>query len=109
MSDRTVRRILHEDLNFLSVQNGYGSSNKRSRHRKSKNWQVLLNAVDNDDLNHDLMTDEANFHLYDNNSQHCRYWATENPRDIHQKPLHSREDYCLVLSSIFWGDRPIFL
>jgi hypothetical protein len=51
-----------------------------------------LNAVDNDDLNHVLMTDEANFHLCGNlNSQNCRYWATENPSDIHQKPLHSEK------------------
>ena len=49
-----------------------------------------MNALDNDDLNHVLMMDEANFHLCGNvNSQNCRYWATENHRDIHQKPLHS--------------------
>jgi hypothetical protein len=52
--------------------------------------EVMLDALDNDDLNHVLMTDEANFHLCGNvNSQNCHYWATENPRDIHQKPLHS--------------------
>jgi hypothetical protein len=56
---------------------------------KSKNCEVLLNAVDNDDLNHVLKADEANFHLCGNvTSQNCRYWATENLRDIHQKPLH---------------------
>jgi hypothetical protein len=38
------------------------------------------------------MTDEANSHFCGNvNSQNCRYWATENPRDIHQKPLHSEK------------------
>jgi hypothetical protein len=25
------------------------------------------------------------------NSQNCRYWTTENPRDIRQKPLHSEK------------------
>jgi hypothetical protein len=36
------------------------------------------------------MTDEANFHLFGNvSSQNCRYRATENPRDINQKPLYS--------------------
>jgi hypothetical protein len=36
------------------------------------------------------MTDKANFHLRGNvNFQNCHYWATKNPRDIHQKPLHS--------------------
>jgi hypothetical protein len=36
------------------------------------------------------MVDEASFYLCCNvSSQNCRYWATENPHDIHQKPLHS--------------------
>jgi hypothetical protein len=57
---------------------------------KVKNHEVLLNALDNGDLNHVLMTDEANFQLCGNaNYQNCRYWATENPHDIYQKPLHS--------------------
>ena len=51
-----------------------------------------MNALDNDDLKHVLMTDEANFHFCGNvSSPNCRYWATENPRDIHQKPLHSEK------------------
>jgi hypothetical protein len=51
-----------------------------------------LNALDNNDPNHVLMTDEANFHLCGNvNSQNCRYWAAENPRNIHQKPQHSEK------------------
>ena len=51
-----------------------------------------MNVLDNDDLNHVFMTDEANFHLCGNvNSQNCRCWATEKPRDIHQKPLHSEK------------------
>jgi hypothetical protein len=36
--------------------------------------EAQLNALDNDDLNDVLMTDEANFHLCGNvNSQNCRY------------------------------------
>ena len=55
-------------------------------------WEVLLNALDNDDLNHNFLTDEANFQLCGNViSQTCRYWATENPHNIHQKPLHSEQ------------------
>ena len=51
-----------------------------------------MNALDNDDLNHILMTDEANSHFCGNvTSQNCCYWATENPHDIHQKPLHSEK------------------
>jgi hypothetical protein len=58
--------------------------------------EVPLNALDNDDLNHILMMVEANFHLCGNvNSQKCRYWATKNPCNIHQKPSHSEK-------VIFW-------
>ena len=54
--------------------------------------EVLLNALDNDNLNHVLMTDEANFHICGNvSSQNCRYWANKNPCDIHQKPLLSEK------------------
>jgi hypothetical protein len=38
------------------------------------------------------MTDEANFHLCGNvSSQNFCYWATKNPRNIHQKLLHSEK------------------
>jgi hypothetical protein len=63
--------------------------------------EVLLNALDNDNLNHILMTDEANFHICGNvSSQNCRYWATKIPRDIHQKPLLSEKVivWCSVAS-----------
>jgi hypothetical protein len=61
----------------------------------------MLNALDNDDLNHVLMMDEAHFYLCGNvSSQNCHYWATENPRNIHQKPLHSEKVtlWCGVVS-----------
>jgi hypothetical protein len=60
-----------------------------------------LNALDNDDLYHVLMADEEHFHLCGNViSQISCYWATENPRDIHQKPLHSEKVivWCGVVS-----------
>jgi len=90
MSDRTLRRILHEDLNFhpykmVMVQ----AINDLDIVNRKNLCEVLLNAQDNDDLNHVLMTDEANFHFCGNvSSQNSRYWANENPRDIHQKHLH---------------------
>ena len=84
-------RILHEDLNFhpykmVMVQ----AINDQDTVNRKIVSEVVLNALDNDNLNHILMMHEANFHLYGNvSSQNCCYWATENRRDIHQKPLHS--------------------
>jgi hypothetical protein len=37
-----------------------------------------------------FMSDEAHFHLNGYvNVQNCRYWASENPQQLHQRPLHS--------------------
>ena len=103
MSDHTVRRILHEDLNFhrykmVMVQ----AINDQDTVNRKTVCEVLLNMLDNDNLNHVLIMDEANFHHCGNvNSQNCRYWATENPCNIHQKPLHSETVivWCRVASS----------
>lgn len=37
-----------------------------------------------------IFSDEANFHLNGHvNKQNCRFWGTENPREKHERPLHS--------------------
>ena len=85
MSDRTVRRILHENLNFNSYKmvmvQAINDQDTVNRKTVRFCWTLWITTT--------LTTDEANFHPCGNNSQHCRYWATENPRDIYQKPLHS--------------------
>jgi len=80
-----VHQILHEDLNFhLDKMVMVQAINDQDNVNQKSVYEVLLNALDNDNLNHVLMTDEANFHLCGNvNSQNCRYWATENPHDTH--------------------------
>ena len=62
MSDRPVHRILREDLNFhphkmVMVQ---AINDEDTVNRKA---EFLLNALDNDDLKHVLMMDEANFNF----------------------------------------------
>jgi hypothetical protein len=49
----------------------------------------MLDVVANDNAV-SLMSDEAHFHLNGSvNKQNCRYWAANNPHEMHQKPLHS--------------------
>ena len=37
-----------------------------------------------------IMSDEAHFHLYGYvNKKNCRFLAAENPRELHQRPLHT--------------------
>jgi hypothetical protein len=71
--------------------------------------ETLLNTLGKDDFNHVLMTDEANFHVCGNvNSQNYRYWATENPRDIHQQPLYSEKVVVWCGASSFGVIGPYF-
>ena len=51
----------------------------------------LLKMLNDDGvINTALMTDVAHFHLSGYvNKQNYRYWAPENPQELHQRPLHS--------------------
>jgi len=107
MSDCTVRRILHKDLNFHPYKTVMVQTIRDQDTVNRKNvCEVLLNALYSDDLNHVLITDKANFHLCGNvNSQNCRYWSTENPHALRQKPLHSEKVtvWCGVASFVVIG------
>jgi hypothetical protein len=66
--------------------------------RDLKQWvqfcRNLLQMIDANPkfLNHLIMTDEAHFHLNGYvNKQNFRYWAPENPRLLHQAPLHNEK------------------
>jgi hypothetical protein len=49
-----------------------------------------LKSLGNDGVNQVLKTDEANFNFCGYvKSQNCRYWATDEPRDIRQERSHS--------------------
>jgi hypothetical protein len=88
--DRAVCRILHEDLNFHphKMVMGQAINDQGSVNRKTL-CEVLLNALDNNDLNHVLMTGEANFYLCGNvNSQNCHYCTTENPLALLTRNLY---------------------
>jgi len=110
MSDRTVRQILNEDLNFhpykmVRVQ----AINDQNTVNQKTHCEVLLNILDNDDLNHVLMTDDANFHLCGNvNSQNCCYWATRT-LTIFTRNLYIPRRLLLGVVWHFWGDWPLFL
>ena len=61
----------------------------------------MMEITANDDDAVVMMSDEAHFHLDGFvNKQNYRYWATTNPRQLHQRPLHSLKVtvWCAVFS-----------
>ena len=93
ISDRSVRRMLSDDLKFhpykLQMTQELQPTDFKSRKTFAKEMLAMLR--DSPDLLKKLIfTDEAHFYLSDFvNRQNMRYWAPDNPNVILQKPLHS--------------------
>lgn len=89
LSNRTVRRILHEELNFHPYKMVV------VQELTQRDWQQRMQACETliGDLPHDarvLFSDEAHFHNSGAvNKQNMRYWSVANPRVVHERPLHS--------------------
>lgn len=90
ISDRSVRRILHMELHFhpykLAIVQQLQPGDYVQRMNFAREMQALIEQNENLIL---FMSDEAHFHLNGMvNQQNCRYWANENPRQLHVRPLH---------------------
>ena len=90
LSRRSLRRILHGELNFhphkiMLVQKLLPSDFVQRR----LFCERMLEIIASDDVML-MMSDEAHFHLDGYvNQQNCRFWAAENPRELHQRPPHT--------------------
>ena len=90
LSDTTVRRILHQDLNFhpyklMIVQ----ELNEQDFGRRITFAETMLQMFEEDPELVIVTSDEAHFHLNRNvNKQNFRYWSPMNPRQLHEHPLH---------------------
>jgi len=89
----TVRRILHNDLNFQPYKIQIVQELKPTDYMARLEFcEKMMEKMNGDPTFIDslLMSDEAHFHINGYvNKQNCRYWASENPRDLHERPLHS--------------------
>lgn len=109
ISDRSVRRILHNDLHYhpYKIQLVHALNNGDHATRLAFSNRMLDMMNDNPDLVNNLwMSDEAHFHLSGFvNKQNFRYWAPENPQRIHEKPLHSVKVtvWCAISSRAILG------
>lgn len=90
ISDRSVRRILHDDLSFHPYKIATVQELQAFDFERRLNFaQTMLRMIDEDPGIIVLSSDEAHFHLNGCvNKQNFRYWAPTNPQELHQQPLH---------------------
>ena len=89
ISQSTVQRILRKDLAFQSYKiMTVQQLNPRDYQQRLSFCQTMLDMFEeNEDLIL-IMSDEVHFHLNGTvNKQNFQYWASENPREIHQRLL----------------------
>ena len=89
MSDRTVRRILHNDLHFHPYKIAMVQQVlPRDYAVRVTFCEQMIDMMEDETVI--LMSDEAHFHLDGFvNKQNFRYWSDENPQQLHERPLHS--------------------
>jgi len=86
LSDRSVRRILHQELHPYKIVVTQEHFPRDWETRTTLFWDLLRN-VPRIIL---LFMEEAHFHLSGTvNKQNFRYWSEHNPQELHQRPLHS--------------------
>lgn len=89
ISRRSLHRILHSELNFhpykMCVVQQLSARDYLTRRTSCED---MLATIPRDAIV--FFSDEAHFHLSGCvNKQNMRYWSDTNPRQLHQRPLHS--------------------
>lgn len=88
LSTRSVRRILHDELKFHPYKLAVVQELIPRDFVARENACEALLAMPQGALV--FFSDEAHFHLTGTvNKQNMRYWSPNNPRLMHQRPLHS--------------------
>ena len=111
ISNRTVRRILHGELHFHPYKLAIVQElNVRDYTQRLNFAQEVLALYEQNENMMVAMSDEAHFHLNGAvNKQNYRYWAAENPRQLHEKPLHSPKVTVWCAVGKFGVNGPSFL
>ena len=101
----TVHRILKLDLDLypykIQIRQALTNADCNARLDFSR-WMLDILNGNTPILDLIWFSDESHFHLSGHhvNSQNCRYWGTENPHEILEKPLHSEKAtvWCAISS-----------
>lgn len=90
LSDRSVRRILHNEFKMdpYKIVITRELSERANRETRTTLCRDLLRNVPQTCAL--LFSDEAHFHLSGTvNKQNFWYWSQQNPQELHQRSLHS--------------------
>lgn len=91
----SMQRILTKDLHLHAYKVQLTQELKPRDHLQRltfANWILDKKENDADFRNKIIFSDEAHFHLGGFvNKQNCRIWGHENPRVIHEKPMHPQK------------------
>lgn len=104
-SDRSLRRILHKELKMhpYKIMLTQELQEKDFESRKKLCLEIQQRVPQAAVI---LFSDEAHFHLYGSvNKQNFRYWAENNPRELHERPLHCPRVtvWCGISEFGIWG------
>lgn len=92
LSETSLRRILHLNLGMHPYKIQLTQELKINDHRQRRifaDWALEQLEVDPDFGRKIIFSDEAHFWLNGNvNKQNCRYWAENNPQEVHQVAMH---------------------
>jgi len=91
MSESTVKQILHKDLGFHPYKMMIIQTLNEGDYQQRLAFAELMHEI-SEEHEHAIimMSDEAHFHLKGSvNKQNFRYWAPQNPHEVHERPLHS--------------------
>jgi hypothetical protein len=104
LSFSSVRRILHRDLKLhpykIQVVQELTVRDLDTRTNLCRDIQQIPRTAVL------IFSDEAHFHLAGTvNKQNFRYWAENNPRNLHERPLHSPRVtvWCAIAEFGVWG------
>ena len=105
LSVRSVRRILKSDLRFHQYKLMVAQELlERDHETRVACCKDILENVPADTIL--ITSDKAHFHLSGFvNKQNFRYWSESNPRELHERPLHSERVtvWCEVANFGVWG------
>jgi len=91
LSESTTWRILHKDLALKAYKVQITQELKPLDHLKRRSFVNFINEQPADFSQKIMFSDEAHFELGGYvNKQNCRIWGEENPRIIHEKPMHPK-------------------